>query len=77
MTKPFVRTKTSATVTLTIEISNLGQWGPDCQISQVHRQAIEEANGRLKKLLQGQDIRVVGRPKVQAISTDVEFKIHD
>ncbi|MBP2197186.1 hypothetical protein [Pantoea cypripedii] len=72
--KPIVRTSTSAKVTITIEISNLGMWGPDCQISQVYRQAIEEANGKLSKLFYGQDIRVVGTPVVQAISTDVEVR---
>lgn len=75
MVKPIVRTKTGAKVTLTLELTNLGSWGPDCKIDQVYRQALEQACGRLGKLFQGQrDIRIVGRPVVQAISTDVEVK---
>lgn len=51
LSKPVIRTKTNATVTLTIELSNLGSWGPDCQTSQIYKQAIEAANGRLNTSL--------------------------
>jgi hypothetical protein len=75
MAKPIVRTKTGAKVTLTLELTNLGSWGPECKIDQVYRQALEQACGRLGRLFQGQsDIQIVGRPVVQAISTDVEIK---
>lgn len=75
MAKPIVRTKTGAKVTLTLELTNLGSWGPDCKIDQVYKQALDQAVGRLGRLFQGQsDIRIVGRPVVQAISTDVEVK---
>ena len=39
MAKPIVRTKTGAKVTLTLELTNLGSWGPDCKIDQVYKQA--------------------------------------
>ncbi|TXE22825.1 hypothetical protein [Serratia ureilytica] len=75
MVKPVVRTKTGAKVTLTLELTNLGSWGPECQINQVYKQALDQATGKLGRLLNGQsDIRIVGRPVVQAITTDVEVK---
>lgn len=75
MAKPIIRTKTGAKVTLTLELTNLGSWGPDCKIDQVYRQALQQAIGRLGKLFEGQrDLKIVGRPVVQAISTDVEVK---
>ncbi|MEL5258427.1 MULTISPECIES: hypothetical protein [Serratia] len=75
MVKPVVRTKTGAKVTLTLELKNLGSWGPECQINQVYKQALDQAAGKLGKLLNGQsDIRIVGRPLVQVITTDVEVK---
>jgi hypothetical protein len=75
MAKPIVRTRTGAKVTLTLELTNLGSWGPDCKIDQVYQQALGQACGRLGRLFKGQsDIRIVGRPVVQAITTDVEVK---
>lgn len=73
MGKPTVRTTTNATVTLTIELSNLGSWGPDCQTAQVYRQAIDAANGRLNKIFAGdKDVRILAGAKVTAITTDLE-----
>lgn len=73
MGKPTVRTTTNATVTLTIELINLGSWGPDCQTAQVYRQAIDAANGRLNKIFAGdKDVRILAGAKVTAITTDLE-----
>ena len=72
MNKPRVRTTTGATVTLTIQISNLGSWGPDCQMEQIYRQAIVEAKNRLAKAMNGRDIKFIGEPVVRAITTDME-----
>lgn len=73
--KPVVRTTTFATVTLTIELSNLGSWGPDCQLSQVYNQAVEAARHRLSKAFSGdRDIRIVGIPNVRALTTDTQVK---
>lgn len=75
MAKPIVRTKTGAKVTLTLELTNLGSWGPECKIEQVYRQALGQAVGRLGRLFKGEsDIRIIGRPVVQAITTDTEVK---
>ncbi|HAT1569307.1 TPA: hypothetical protein I8Y10_000621 [Kluyvera cryocrescens] len=72
MNKPKVRTTTGATVTLTVQISNLGSWGPDCQMEQIYRQAIVEAKNRLSKAMSGRDIKFIGEPVVRAITTDME-----
>lgn len=32
MSKPHARTSTGAKVTITIEMTNLGSWGPDCTL---------------------------------------------
>ena len=71
--KPRARTTTSARVTLTIELSNLGSWGPDCLIDQVYRQAIEAARARVSRAFSGaHTARIIGTPIVQAITTDME-----
>ncbi|VVN43896.1 hypothetical protein V0M98_17790 [Pseudomonas silesiensis] len=77
MTKrPTVRTTTGATVTLTIEISNIGSWGPDCKIDQVYRQAREEAIGRINRAFKDDQrgVRILGPVVVKAITTDVELR---
>lgn len=74
-TKPKVRTTTGAVVTLTIEISNVGSWGPDCQMHQVYSQALEVARRRLEKAFSGdRNISIVGVPNVRSITTDMEVK---
>lgn len=76
MSKPVVRTTTGAVVTLTIEISNVGSWGPECQMDQVYRQAAESAIGRVRNAFakDARGVRVVGTPVVQAITTDMELR---
>ena len=74
--RPTVRTSTGATVTLTIEISNIGSWGPDCKIDQVYRQAREEAIGRINRAFKDDQrgVRILGPVVVKAITTDVEVR---
>lgn len=76
MSKPRVRTTTGARVKLTIELKNLGSWGPDCQIDQVYRQAIEAAIGRVRRAFQSDPsgIKIIGVPSVEAITTSMEQK---
>ncbi|VVN80648.1 hypothetical protein PS720_01071 [Pseudomonas fluorescens] len=76
MSKPIARTTTGATVTLTIELSGLGSWGPDCKIDQVYRQAREEAVGRINRAFKDdrRGIRILGPVVVKAITTDVEVR---
>jgi hypothetical protein len=74
MAKPVVRTSTGAKVTLTIELSGLGSWGPDCKLDQVYKQALEAAEGRINRAFKDdtKGIRLLGPVVVQAITTDVE-----
>jgi hypothetical protein len=74
MAKPVVRTRTGAKVTLTIELSNLGSWGPGCNLEQVYKQALEAAEGRINRAFKDdkQGIRLLGPVVVQAITTDLE-----
>jgi len=74
VSKPIVRTITGAKVTLTVELSNLGSWGPDCMLDQVYRQAREAAVGRLNHAFKedARRIRILGPVIVEAITTDIE-----
>lgn len=74
MSKPTVRTTTGAVVTLTVQISNVGSWGPECQMDQVYRQALESAIGRVRNAFakDPRGIKIVGTPSVQAVTTDME-----
>lgn len=76
MNKPRVRTTTGARVTLTIEISDVGSWGPDCQMDQVYRQALEAAIGRVRNAFakDARGVKIIGAPVVQAITTGMELK---
>lgn len=76
MSKPRVRTSTSAVVTLTIELTGLGSWGPECNTEQVYRQAREAALRRLSRLFNGDPngVRVVGAVGVKSITTDTESR---
>jgi hypothetical protein len=57
----------SAKVTLTVEVPVRSGWGQDCPISQVHRQAADEAWLTVTKLVESSGVRIVGTPKVQAV----------
>jgi hypothetical protein len=68
------RTSTGAKVSITIELSNLGSWGPECPTGQVHDQAIEAAIGRINRAFREDKngIRLVGPVRVEAVTTDME-----
>ena len=70
--KPRVRTTTTARATVTVEISGLGSWGPDCKLEQVYAQAREAAERAILKSLQGSKVRILGHTEIQAITTDLE-----
>ena len=74
MSKPHARTSTGAKVTLTVELTNLGSWGPDCTLDQVYRQAREAAVGRLNKVFKNHvaSTRIIGPVIVEAVTTDLE-----
>lgn len=63
-------TITSARVTVTVEVCAVGTWGPECQLDQVYRQAEEAAVGRLNNALKGQNCKIVGVPKVEAVTSE-------
>jgi hypothetical protein len=70
MSKPRVRTSTGATVTITVELTGLGSWGPECTTEQVYRQAREAAINRLRNM---PHLRVVpGTIKIQSVTQDLE-----
>jgi hypothetical protein len=66
--------RAGATVTVTVEISNLGAWGSDCQLDQVYKQAAESAIGKLRTGMREQDFRIVGNPQVRAVIVDQDSK---
>lgn len=68
------RTTTGAKVTITLELSSLGSWGPDCTTGQVYDQAREAAIGRLNRLFKEHldSTRIVGPVIVEAITTSLE-----
>lgn len=68
------RTSTGAKVTVTIELSSLGSWGPECTTGQVYEQAREAAIGRLNKVFKDdlQNTKLIGPIIVEAITTNLE-----
>lgn len=74
MSKPRARTSTGAKVTVTLELSNLGSWGPDCTTSQVYDQAREAAIGRLNRVFKDyvSSTKIVAPVIVEAVSTILE-----
>lgn len=73
MSKPTIRTQTSALVQVTVEVP-AGSWGTGCELSQVYRQASEDAVGKLRRLFEKERIRIVGVASIKAITTDAEAR---
>jgi hypothetical protein len=71
MSKPRGRTTTGAKVTVTIELSSLGSWGPDCTIGQVYDQARAAAIFRLNKVFK-EHTKILGPVIVEAVTTDLD-----
>ncbi|MET0888821.1 MAG: hypothetical protein ABWY09_01670 [Stenotrophomonas maltophilia] len=69
--KPTIRTSTRALVQVTVEVP-CGSWGTGCELSQVYRQAAEDATGKLRQALAKSGIRIVGVSSIKAITTDTE-----
>ncbi len=70
MSKPTIRTSTSALVQVTVEV-RAGSWGDGCELSQVYRQAAESAVGKLRRALASEGVRIVGVASIKAITTDM------
>ena len=56
-----------ARATVTIEVTGLGSWGPECQNDQVFRQASEAAIGRIRNCRDLRNVRVIGEPKITMV----------
>jgi hypothetical protein len=72
-----IKTMTHAKVTLTIEISGIGLWGPECQLEQVYKQGTQSALGAINRLFCGDTqsgvrFRIVGPYKVEVITVEIE-----
>lgn len=59
--------RTSAKVTLTIEIPVGSSWDHRCKIEQVQRQATDAALNKLRGAMRGTDYKLIGQPTVEAI----------
>lgn len=49
MTKPTIRTMTTARVTVEVEVTT-GSWGELCKLDQVYQQAAQEAEGAIRRM---------------------------
>jgi hypothetical protein len=66
------RIKTTATVSILVEV-DLGQtWEEGCAFLQVHKQAREEAIGHLRKTLEGARAKMIGEPHVKVMTWEVD-----
>ena len=59
---------------VTLRLSDLGSWGPGCEISQVYKQAREAALRRILKAFEGSNggVKLVGDVTVKVLTTEVE-----
>lgn len=64
--------KCTARVTVTLEMTVGSTWGGDCPLSQVHKQAKDDARGMLHRTLEKTDARIIGEMQVRAIIVDEE-----
>lgn len=58
---------------ITVEVP-AGSWGTGCELSQVYKQASEEAVGKLRRLFKEERIRIVGVASIKAVTTDTEAR---
>jgi hypothetical protein len=60
--------KGRAVVTVMLEVKLSDTWGSECRIDQIFKQAVDGAKQRIDKMLGSDpDIRIKGKPKVEAI----------
>lgn len=65
------RIEASAVVIVKVRVELAAMWGDDCSVGQVHRQAVEEATGLVRRLIKDSPAaRVVGEPEVSAVIAD-------
>lgn len=61
-----------ARATITVEITGLGSWGPECTTDQVFRQASEAAIGRIENCRELHNVRLIGKPKITMVCAEEE-----
>lgn len=75
------RTKRSAhaIVIVTLEVDVGAAWGGECSMDQVYKQGIEEAEGRIRNMIDDEakrrgrrGVRIVGVPKATAVVSERE-----
>lgn len=72
MNKPRVRPgSATAVATITVRISDLGSWGPDCSVQQVHDQATRAALGAIRNMDKDRRLTVIGTPEIKTITTEL------
>jgi hypothetical protein len=67
--------KTKATVTLAVQVTDLGPWDDDCTAGQIRDQAAQEAIGRVSRALQQQHTKctvISGSAKVTMVQTELD-----
>jgi hypothetical protein len=71
--KTFEIMNAKAIVTMTVQVHLSQPWGPDCMISQIHKQAASEARDKLISAIQSKPGMVLcGEPKVTAVIVENE-----
>ena len=60
-----------ARVTVTLEIPVPDNWGGDCTVSQIHKQAIDSAREKLYALTKS-GARIIGEPSVTMVLVDAK-----
>jgi hypothetical protein len=67
------RTEVRAVVTVGIEVDPASVWGPNATVEQIRKQAIEDALGRLGRVVDGHpEIRLVGEPRVTVVTIEAQ-----
>lgn len=72
MSEPKVQARAQVTVTLLIQVDG-GAWGHDCTVSQVHKQALDGARGKLNQMLNKEPgVKILGDWHVDMVTTKLD-----
>lgn len=63
---------TRAQVKVTLEVFITDNWGPECTVDQIHKQAIASALQKLIQITNGGNARIVGDPLVTMILVEAK-----
>lgn len=64
----------TARATVTVEVRDLGCWGEDTKMQQIHKQAADAALGKLRQVFSSEvyKFRIFGEPKVTVVLVEEE-----